>query len=125
MADASSSQTAMTADAAEIDARTIQRTYQAVLWGSGVLTAEKRTQLGDFLRGHIQLLLPEVAVYEPRMRGEYQRSTAHIITRTRRLLAKENTDVWDLAVQCRALLTLYLHPGPLEPTRDTATESRP
>ncbi|MDX3232578.1 DUF6415 family natural product biosynthesis protein [Streptomyces sp. ME19-01-6] len=114
----------MTADTAEIDARTIQRTYQAVLWGSGALTAEKRTELGDLLRGHIQLLLPEVAVYEPRMRGEYQRTTVHIITRARRLLGKKDADVWDLAVQCRALLTLYLHPGPLEPAGDTVTESR-
>ncbi|MGO4417695.1 hypothetical protein AB4Z54_02680 [Streptomyces sp. MCAF7] len=66
---------------------------------------------------------PKSPVYEPRMRGEYRR-IAHNMTRARRLLAKEDADIWDPAVQCGALLTLYLHPGPLEPTGDTATESR-
>ncbi|MGO4417225.1 DUF6415 family natural product biosynthesis protein [Streptomyces sp. MCAF7] len=116
----------MTADTAEIDADTIRRTYQAVLWASGALSAEKRKQLRDLLRGHVQLLLPEVAAYEPRMRGEYRRTTVHVMTRARRMLAKKDIDGWDLAIQCRALLTLYLHPGPLDEQSAGAdvTESR-
>ncbi|MFI8992166.1 DUF6415 family natural product biosynthesis protein [Streptomyces antimycoticus] len=116
----------MTADTAEIDADTIRRTYQAVLYASGALPAEKRKQLRDLLRGHVQLLLPEVAAYKPRMRGEYQRTTAHVTTRAHRLLAKKDADGWELAIQCRALLTLYQHPGPLDEqsAEDDVTESR-
>ncbi|MFD8386550.1 DUF6415 family natural product biosynthesis protein [Streptomyces sp. NPDC059679] len=114
----------MTADTAEIDTHTIQRTYQAVLWASGSLPAEKRKQLRELLRGHVQLLVPEVAAYEPRMQDEYRRTAVHVMTRARRTLATKNADAWDLAMQCRALLTLYLHPGPLESAGDTATESR-
>jgi hypothetical protein len=121
---------------AEVDTDTIRRTYEAGLWAWDTQRSPSEQEwLGDLLRGHVQLLLPEVAAYALRMRGEQQRTAVHVITRTRRLLedsagtasGDEPCDVHALATQCRALLTLHQHPGPLdEPTtEDDVTESQP
>ncbi|MFI6494333.1 DUF6415 family natural product biosynthesis protein [Streptomyces sp. NPDC050564] len=104
---------------AEVDADTIRQTYEAVLWTGA--PGDEQEQLGDLLVGHVQLLLPEVSEYVPRMRGAQQSTALHVITRTRHLLEdgpgaspqEETSRIWNLATQCRALLTLYLHPGPL------------
>jgi hypothetical protein len=69
----------------------------------------------------VQLLLPELTAYTARMRGEQQRTAVHVIVRTRRMLEDaagtaahtEATYLRGLATQCRALLTLYQHRGPL------------
>lgn len=108
---------------AEVDAATILRTYEEVLWG-WVTTPpiEECERVGLLLRGHVQLLLPELTAYAPRMRGEQQRTAVHVIVRTRRMLEDgagtaaqiEAPHLRDPATQCRALLTLYQHPGPLD-----------
>ncbi|MEW2397945.1 hypothetical protein [Streptomyces sp. NPDC046862] len=72
-------------------------------------------RLGGLLRGHIELLVPELAGMEPRMSGAQQRIARRVLTRTRHILkepiAGSPRGVWDLAIQCRALLTLHEYPG--------------
>lgn len=125
MTNAASSATAMSAaprsagasSNVPVDSETIRQSYEAVLSASRHLAAEDREKLTSLLRGHVQLLVPELARVEPWMRGEQQRTAQHVLTGTRHLLADgigtSPKDVWDLAIQCRALLTLHEHPGPL------------
>jgi hypothetical protein len=105
------------ATAAAVDTDTIRETCGAVLWASTAVQGEERALLGELLRGHVQLLVPEVDAAAPGMEGEWQRTAVHVVTRTRQMLENgigtSAMDVWNLATQCRALLTLYQLPGPL------------
>ena len=122
MTDVPSSSTTSTLCAVEVDVDTIRQTYDAVLWRWDELPPAERALLPELLRGHIELLMPEVAAVLPRMQGEQQRTAEYVLTRTRRMLAREAVAspqeravrLGDLATQCRALLTLHLHPGPLD-----------
>ncbi|MFI5557366.1 DUF6415 family natural product biosynthesis protein [Streptomyces sp. NPDC051738] len=103
--------------AAPVDADTIPRTYEAVLFAARPLPAGEREHLVGLLHGHIQLLVPELTVIVPRMRDEQRRTAAHVLARTRHMLqaglGTSARDVFDLATQCRALFILHQHPGPL------------
>jgi hypothetical protein len=100
-----------------VDADTIRETYEAALGAPAPVPKEERALLGELLHGHVRLLFTEVAAYAPRMQGEQQRTAVHVMTRTRHLLeagiGTSPMDIWNLATQCRALLALYQHPGPL------------
>ncbi|MER6359099.1 DUF6415 family natural product biosynthesis protein [Streptomyces sp. NPDC001634] len=132
MADAASSATATStaprpagADSnVPVDSETIRQSYGAVLSASRDLAGDDWERLGGLLRGHVQLLVPELARAEPRMRGEQRRTARHVLAGTRHMLAEgigtSPKDVWDLAVQCRALLTLHEHLGPLRAARPVA-----
>lgn len=100
-----------------VDANTIRQSYEAVLSSTRPLTGDDRSRLSGLLRGHLQLLVPELARIEPRMHGEQRRTAQHVLTRTRHMLAEgtgtSSESIWSLAIQCRALLTLHQHPGPL------------
>jgi hypothetical protein len=108
---------------ASIDAAVIRQTYDAGLdVGGGCPPAPKEvTHLRGMLTGHVRLLIPEVTDIAARMRGEWRRTAIHVIVRAHHLVedsahakaAALGCDVHDLAVVCRALLALYLHPGPL------------
>lgn len=108
-----------------VDADTIRRTYDSVLWASAMPTGPALATLNETLHGHVQLLAPEVQDLAARMRGGTRRTAVHVLVRTSQLLeesadgsrAAKPVDAYDLAVMARALLTLYLHPGPLgDPT---------
>lgn len=107
-----------------VDSETIRQSYEAVLSASQRLASEDWERLGGLLRGHVQLLVPELARVEPRMRGERRCTARHVLVGTRHRLAEgigtSPKDVWDLAIQCRALLTLHKHPGPLRAARPVA-----
>ncbi|MGW3105286.1 DUF6415 family natural product biosynthesis protein [Streptomyces sp. NPDC001100] len=103
-----------------VDADTIQHTYEYVLLSIRLPTGDALGTLKETLQGHVQLLAPEVRNLSPRMRGETRRTAVHILVRTSHLLKETTgsptaqlTETYDLAVTARALLTLYLHPGPL------------
>ncbi|MGW1810828.1 DUF6415 family natural product biosynthesis protein [Streptomyces sp. NPDC002078] len=124
MADAASSATATVpaprpagaGNNVPVDSETIRQSYEAVLSASWRLASEDWERLGGLLRGHVQLLVPELSRVERRMSGEQRRTARHVLAGTRHVLAQGISaphDVWDLAVQCRALLTLHEHPGPL------------
>jgi hypothetical protein len=102
---------------APIDAETIRHSYETVLRASRPIPGDDRARLAALLRGHVQLLVPELAEVEPRMRGEQRRTTCHVLARNRHMpadrIATSPEDIWDLAIQCRALLTLHENPGPL------------
>ncbi|AWW35364.1 DUF6415 family natural product biosynthesis protein [Streptomyces cadmiisoli] len=132
MADAASSATATVpaprpagaGNNVPVDSETIRQSYEAVLSASRRLASEDWERLGGLLRGHVQLLVPELAGVEPRMRGEQRRTARHVLAGTRHRLAEgigtSSKGVWDLAIQCRALLTLHEHPGPLQAARPVA-----
>lgn len=102
----------MTAE--EVDAEQIRQTCEHVLWAEPPPAGE-RDRLGALLAEHARLLALEVASRVPRMRGERQRTAQHVLNHTRRILDQRTngpeSDLWDLAAQCRALLTLYLAHG--------------
>lgn len=107
-----------------VDSETIRQSYEAVLSASRCLGGGDWERLGGLLRGHVQLLVLELARVKPRMCGEWRRTAWHVLAGTRHMLAEGASssprDVWDLAVQCRALLTLHGRPGPLRAARPVA-----
>lgn len=107
------SRTEVLLPAPEIDTDTIRQTYEHVLSGAPSPVTDQRS-LPDLLLGQMRLLADELALYMPHMRGEQQRIAEHVLAGARRLLADGTREAWDLAVQCRALLALCQHPGPLE-----------
>lgn len=100
---------------AEIDADRIRRSYEAGLNGWRTPPSPDDAQLISLLRGHIQLLMPEVEACATRMRGDQQRIAVDVVAVSRRLLDAppriEVSYIRDLATQCRALLALYRLPG--------------
>ncbi|MFJ3667131.1 DUF6415 family natural product biosynthesis protein [Streptomyces sp. NPDC090106] len=106
---------------AQVDADTIRRTYDVVLWAWDTLPADDREQCEALLVGHVGLLMGEVDALVPRMGEEYRHTAEHVLNRSRRALtrttlitAKERAaHVGDLATLCRALLSLHQRPGPL------------
>lgn len=105
-----------------IDAVTIRRTFEAFLWSGSELEERDHDHFVALLHGHVWLLLPEVEGLAQRMRGEHQRTALYVAAQTRRTLRSLQTAppqarsmlLWDLANRCRALLTLYQRPGPLD-----------
>ncbi|GHE14144.1 hypothetical protein [Streptomyces alanosinicus] len=99
------------AQSAAIDADTIRRTCEVVLWAPRLSGEEREAAL---LLGHVNLLLPEVAGLVRRARGEEQRTGVHVMGCALRALraaggvAPADADgLSDMATYCRALLNLY------------------
>ncbi|MEU0073515.1 DUF6415 family natural product biosynthesis protein [Streptomyces sp. NPDC006332] len=113
------------AEPAPVDAQTIRETYTVGLevWGTCPPELVKMKILLGRLRGHVQLLVPEVTAIAARMRGEIRRTAIYVIVRAHHLLeesagkspATQACHAQDLAVISRALLTLFENPGPLGP----------
>ncbi|MET9812323.1 DUF6415 family natural product biosynthesis protein [Streptomyces sp. NPDC006355] len=113
------------AERAPVDAQTIRETCTVGLEVWVICPPElvkMKTLLGR-LRGHVQLLVPEVTAVVARMRGEMRRTAVYVIVRAHHLLeegvgtspAAQACHAQDLAVISRALLTLFENPGPLGP----------
>ncbi|MFF7764179.1 DUF6415 family natural product biosynthesis protein [Streptomyces griseorubiginosus] len=102
---------------AEIDVDTIRETYGSVLDSPAQVPGPEHALLGSLLRGHLQLLMPEVTASALCMQGEQRLTALHVTADIRRTLAGEigtsAKDLWGPATQCRALLTLYQYAGPL------------
>ncbi|GGW24467.1 hypothetical protein [Streptomyces alanosinicus] len=114
----------MSAPTAQVDSEAIRQSYDAVLWAPSDVSGE---QIRDLLLAHVQLLGPEVSARKSALGDEHQQCTAQLVlTHTHQMLERgvDTTarDVWDLAVQCRALHTLYLQLGPLD--EQTAGDDR-
>lgn len=113
------------AERAPVDAQTIRETYTVGLevWGTCPPELVKMKTLLGRLRGHVQLLVPEVTAVAARMRGEMRRTAIYVIVRAHHLLdegagkspAPQACHAQDLAVISRALLALFENPGPLGP----------
>ncbi|MGW3200142.1 hypothetical protein ACWDBD_37360 [Streptomyces sp. NPDC001118] len=103
---------------AEVDSETIQRTYTGVLWAPCDVPEEDQERIGGLLLGHVQLLVPEVTARKRMMRGTQQCTAQLVLDHTNQMLKRgvgtSAGDIWDLAVQCRALHTLYLQSRPLD-----------
>ncbi|MFL4910926.1 DUF6415 family natural product biosynthesis protein [Streptomyces sp. MMS24-I2-30] len=106
------------AQLAPIDADTIHRTCETVLWGT---VPHPSDDVADQLLGHVRQLLPEVRglVRRRTCRGEQERTALHVIRRTRRTLRATGSppdanDLWGLATYCRALLAMYQQLRPLD-----------
>ncbi|MEU6381851.1 DUF6415 family natural product biosynthesis protein [Streptomyces sp. NPDC046909] len=105
-----------------VDADTIRKTCESALWIPSLPTGEELETLTTQLRGHVQLLVPDVQDLAARMQGDMRRLAVHVLVRTQQLLGdgadtSPACDAYDLAVMARALLTLRQEPGPLgEPT---------
>ena len=114
-------------DQAPVDVEEIRRTCESVLWAWRYPTGEEGEHLAELLRGHVQLLVPEVTERARGMRGEQQKTAEYVLARTRRMLARGAVTpqeevlpyVWDLATQCRALLVLYQSASPLDAPADS------
>ncbi|MGC9538395.1 DUF6415 family natural product biosynthesis protein [Streptomyces sp. UG1] len=101
-----------------VDADTIRKAYEALLWAPRLPTGEELDTLKKQFQGHMQLLMPEVQSLTARMRGEMRWLAVHVLVRASQLLEEyadgsPACDVYDLATMSRALLTLHQHPGPL------------
>ncbi|WP_171116993.1 DUF6415 family natural product biosynthesis protein [Streptomyces sp. Z423-1] len=99
-----------------VDADTIRKTYDSVLWAPYLPTGEALDTLIGQLQGHVQLLVPEVQALAARMEGETRDTAVHVLVRTSKVLAEGVSpadDAYALAVLARALLALHQHPGPL------------
>lgn len=111
-----------------IDADTIWRTCNAVLWATSSAYGAERQMVGALLRGHVQLLVPELTAAAPRLRGAWRDAADHVLASTRRLLTAaagtSDDDLYGLATQCRALLTLRRQAAPLTCLAALITESR-
>lgn len=91
-------------------------------------SAWEAERLREALVGHVRLLLPEVEVLVQQMSGDTQRTAYHVIDWARDLLASDPpagsaraVRVHDLAVVCRALLTLHEDPRLIEDARPAAS----
>lgn len=101
-----------------VDADTIRKTYDSVLWAPYLPTGEALDTMIGQLQGHVQLLVPEVQAFAARMEGETRDTAVHVLVRTSQVLAEgaggsPADDAYALAVLARALLTLHQQPGPL------------
>ncbi|MFG3157208.1 DUF6415 family natural product biosynthesis protein [Streptomyces sp. NPDC048219] len=105
--------------AAPIDVQTIRATYDRLLWGADISGGELEILAGR-VRGHVGLLVHEVATLVPRLRGHQQFVARWVLVRSRRMLRTSRGNdcpeqLRDLATQCRALLVLHENPGVLHP----------
>ncbi|WP_329223475.1 DUF6415 family natural product biosynthesis protein [Streptomyces sp. NBC_01485] len=82
----------------QIDAERIRETCVRVIWEPLPPSDEERTRLVGHLRGHIQLLLPEVVVRLPNLRGKWPKTADYVISRARAAL---DTDIAQLRSTCR------------------------
>ncbi|MFC8350966.1 hypothetical protein [Streptomyces sp. NPDC057280] len=118
MANTLSSRTAaadVTGCTADIDVTTIRASCHTVLAAPGALPSRTRDVIGPLLLGHVQLLGMELATAAPGMRGEWRPVTAHVLASTWELLADgPDVPLWELAIQCRALLTIHEQSGPAD-----------
>ena len=88
----------------------IRRTYESVLYFWVGKSAEEHELLRGLLRGHLQLLVPDLASVEDRLPEQEQGLAAYVRSETQRILARPDTSprhVEDMAIQSRALLALY------------------
>ncbi|MEU9405770.1 DUF6415 family natural product biosynthesis protein [Streptomyces sp. NPDC048281] len=138
MAEAASSGTATTLKPAPtcvpgtgdaIDAEVIRETYDAVLWAPWPVPEGDRARIGGLLRGHVQLLIPELTHVAPRLNGAWRDTADHVLVSSRGVLAgvvgTSQDDLHTLATQCRALLLLRTHAAPLTCLMPRTTEGRP
>ncbi|GGN40953.1 DUF6415 family natural product biosynthesis protein [Streptomyces fuscichromogenes] len=93
-----------------IDIATIRATCERVLWSPSRFSTEETERLNSLVLGHIQLLVPELSSVTSHLSADDQDVAAHVLAETeRRLQLPRNTPtyLWDMAVQCRAIVTLY------------------
>ncbi|WP_055631348.1 DUF6415 family natural product biosynthesis protein [Streptomyces griseoruber] len=111
-----------------IDADAIRRTYDAVLWAPDSVPIERREWVGGMLRGHVQLLVPELTEAVPGLSGAWRSTAEHVLATTDRMLAADvgtsPDDLHRLATHCRALLSLRRQAGPLTCLTAPVTEVR-
>lgn len=104
-----------------VDAPTIRETYDGILRARYVPEGAELDKALATLKGHVQLLVPEVTVLAARMRGMLRSTAVHCLTWAYQLAEEEEEDlsaapevrVQDLALVARALLALYEFSGPL------------
>ncbi|WP_260333934.1 ATP-binding protein [Streptomyces beigongshangae] len=100
-----------------IDAQVIERTCRTVLWAVRSVPLSDRDLIGILLRGHLQLLIPELAAAAPRLSGAWRDAADHVLAASRRTLdasaGTSDADLERLATYARALLTLRQQAGPL------------
>ncbi|MFH7337129.1 DUF6415 family natural product biosynthesis protein [Streptomyces sp. KHY 26] len=113
---------------ARVDALTIRRTYDSVLWAVEWPTGEEAERLRALLTGHVQLLIPEVEGALPSEAGMTRETAELVVMRAREVLGEGPAGglpghVHDLAVCARALLTLHESPELLRPAPDDSPEA--
>ncbi|MFF8036265.1 DUF6415 family natural product biosynthesis protein [Streptomyces sp. NPDC016626] len=104
---------------APIDVTTIRATYDRLLWGVDI-SADEWEDLGGLVRGHVGLLVKDIAALVPRLRDHQQFVARWLLVQSRRMLRTSRGNdspeqLRDLATQCRALLVLHERPGTLHP----------
>lgn len=111
-----------------IDADAIRETCDGVLWAPYPVPVEEQEWVGGLLRGHLQLLVPELTKAVPGMTGSWRGAAEHVLASTHRMLAADigtsQDDLFRLATQCRALLILRQQAGPLTCLVGPITEGR-
>jgi len=122
-----------------VDVEEVRHAYNAGLSVFGGCPAKRSEvlELGEQLRGYVDVLLKEATATAPRMRGELRACALHFLTRARQILEelderpapmteapldaaapmRDRDEVFELAAVCRTALTVVMQPGPLgEPT---------
>ncbi|MCX4740838.1 DUF6415 family natural product biosynthesis protein [Streptomyces antibioticus] len=102
---------------ARVDAQLIRSTCERVIWQVAEAEATEHARTLDVLRGFIGLLLPTVSGRLRELRGEWAQAAGHVIARVEGALAVPEKDqgaehLHDVAMLCRALLTLHELPAP-------------
>ncbi|WP_149828518.1 hypothetical protein [Streptomyces tailanensis] len=115
-----------TVSVCEVNPVLIRDTCETVM-GTVGLTDTERVRLGCLLVEQVRVLVPKVAMGKQVLSGEWLRTAQHVLDGTGPILMRSKTGsvsaVHDLAVQCRALLTLYEHcESVTEPTAGDDTE---
>ncbi|MEU9153671.1 hypothetical protein AB0D59_24740 [Streptomyces sp. NPDC048417] len=113
----------------EIDAEVIRETYDAVLWAPWPVPEGDRARIGGLLRGHVQLLIPELTHAAPSLSGAWRDTADHVLVSSCEVLdgvvGTSQDDLYALATQCRALLLLRTRAAPLTCLMPRITEGRP
>ncbi|MEU3282041.1 DUF6415 family natural product biosynthesis protein [Streptomyces antibioticus] len=102
---------------ARVDAQLIRSTCERVIWQVTEAEATEYASTLDLLHGFIGLLLPTVSGRLRELRGEWAQTAGHVITRVEGALAVPEKEqgaehLHDVAMLCRALLTLHELPAP-------------
>lgn len=119
-----------------VDVEEIRRAYARgiEIFGRCPATRADVLELGEELRGYVDMLLPEATTIAPRMRGEARYAAVHFLSRAREILAeldqvepapkeeaplesrppmRDRDTVFELALLCRTALSVVTRPGPL------------
>ncbi|MFC4500547.1 MULTISPECIES: hypothetical protein [Streptomyces] len=99
------------------DAELLREICETVIWGPPPESTEDCSLFIATLRVNLRHLLPLIEERQPQMRGEWKGVASHVVGRARLIAGPQVTEpladlAQDLAVLCRALLTLYERPVP-------------